>query len=143
MKKIKDERLILQNLKNIRIAFLVQSAGIVAILLYETISKGFSEVSDNPLWFVFILTGVILSWLNLRISVDMDDKSGKKAPGPYYPKVVIAAVVGMVSALLVKFGPDGGSTRNAIIIGIVLFVCFLASYSFVHYLRKKRSDHDG
>lgn len=40
MKKIKDERLIIQNLKNIRIAFIVQTIGISAILIYEVVTKG-------------------------------------------------------------------------------------------------------
>jgi hypothetical protein len=35
MKKIKDERLILQGLKNIRIAFLILTFGILAILIYD------------------------------------------------------------------------------------------------------------
>ena len=40
MKKIKDERLILQTLKNIRIAFLFQSLGIIGILGYIGFTEG-------------------------------------------------------------------------------------------------------
>ncbi|WP_244535659.1 hypothetical protein [Lentibacillus halodurans] len=58
----------LQNLKNIRIAFMVQSVGIIAILLYDVITKGLSTMTDNPLWFVFMVTVIVLTWLNLRIS---------------------------------------------------------------------------
>lgn len=40
LKKIKDERLILQTLKNIRIAFLFQSIGIIGILGYIGFTEG-------------------------------------------------------------------------------------------------------
>ncbi|WP_269139891.1 hypothetical protein [Rossellomorea arthrocnemi] len=40
MKKITDERLKLQNLKNIRVLFLFQSAGIIGILAYDFITSG-------------------------------------------------------------------------------------------------------
>lgn len=70
MKIIKDERLQMQSLKNIRIAFIVQTVGILAILLYETITVGFTQARANPIWIVFMLSAVVLGWLNLRISVD-------------------------------------------------------------------------
>ncbi|EJR67080.1 hypothetical protein IIO_00560 [Bacillus cereus VD115] len=40
MKKIKDERLILQTLKNIRIVFLFQYIGVVGILGYIGFTEG-------------------------------------------------------------------------------------------------------
>lgn len=39
MQKIKDERLILKNLKNIRIAFVIQSLGIILILFNDFFKK--------------------------------------------------------------------------------------------------------
>ncbi|GIN86208.1 hypothetical protein J6TS2_25940 [Heyndrickxia sporothermodurans] len=50
MKKIKDERLILQNLNNIRIAFIVQTLGIIGILGYDLFTNGIDEMRNNPLW---------------------------------------------------------------------------------------------
>ncbi|SFA84412.1 hypothetical protein SAMN04488072_102272 [Lentibacillus halodurans] len=47
---------------------MVQSVGIIAILLYDVITKGLSTMTDNPLWFVFMVTVIVLTWLNLRIS---------------------------------------------------------------------------
>lgn len=141
MKKIKDERLVLQNLKNIRIAFLVQSVGIIAILLYDVITKSLSAMTDNPLWFVFMVSVIVLTWLNIRISVDVyDDAKEQKKPGSYYRVVIISLFIGTVLALLARFGPDGGSTGGALIVGGVTFVCFLAPSSFIYYLRKKRSE---
>ena len=53
MKKIKDERLILRNLMNIRIAWIVQNLAILIFLVYQIIkSQDTSGVFNygNPLW---------------------------------------------------------------------------------------------
>ena len=50
MKKIRDERLILRNLKNIRIVFVIQTLGIVGILGYDLVTKGMDAMTSNPLW---------------------------------------------------------------------------------------------
>ena len=65
MKKIKDERLKLQNLQNLRIVFMVQTLGILAILGYEFIRFGFDKVISDPLWLVFLITGIVNQYLNL------------------------------------------------------------------------------
>ncbi|MFN2748286.1 MULTISPECIES: hypothetical protein [Bacillus] len=143
MKMIKDERLQIQNLKNIRIAFMVQTVGILAILLYEVITKGIMEAKDNPLWLLFILTSVVLGWLNLKISVDVyDDAKEQKKPGPYYRVVILSALIGIILALLAKFGPDHSDNSEALLVGSVVFVCFLIPFSFVHYMMKKRSEEN-
>ena|SRR5690625_1827124 len=139
MRKIKDERLIMQNLKNIRIAFLVQTVGIIAVLVYQGVTEGIMNVFGSPLWFVLMITIVTLGWLNLRISVDVyDNAHNQKEPGPYYRIVIIALLVGFVLALLTKFGPDKSENLEAFIVGAVVFICFLIPFSFVHFLRKKR-----
>src|SRR5699024_4175867 len=78
MKKIKDERLALKNMKNIRTAVIVQTIGIVAMLFYEAITQGIQEMTGNPLWFVFILTMVVFMWFQLTISVDIYDNATKQ-----------------------------------------------------------------
>lgn len=40
MNKLRDERLILQNLKNTRIAYIIQTLGILGILGYDAITTG-------------------------------------------------------------------------------------------------------
>ena len=61
LKKIKDERLILQTLKNIRIAFLFQSIGIIGILGYIGFNEGIDQITKSPLWLLFILTSMFLA----------------------------------------------------------------------------------
>ena len=100
MKKFVDERLVTQNLKNIRIAFVVQTIGIVAILIYEAIREGITEITKNPLWLVLLLTMVVFLWLHLKISVDVyDDVNKQKKPGPYYRVIILSTLIGVVLAL--------------------------------------------
>lgn len=142
MKKIKDERLQMQNLKNIRIAFIVQTIGIFVILLYKMITDGVMAATDNPLWLVFMLTIVVLGWLNLKVSVDeYDNAKEQKNPYPYYRIVIISALVGIVLAFLAKFGPDSSNNSEALLVGTIVFVCFLIPFSFVYYLLKNRSEN--
>lgn len=142
LKKIKDERLILQNLKNIRIAFIVQSLGIIGILIYEGITKGFRAATGNPLWLVLLLTNTVLIGLGLRISIAMDEETSIKKQGPYYRIVIITALVGIIVGLLIKFGSKGTDTSIAIAMGVIIFVSLLISYSILYYLRKRWSEDD-
>ncbi|MCY8758128.1 hypothetical protein [Bacillus haynesii] len=140
---MKDERLQIQSLKNIRIAFIFQTAGIFAILLYDMIKEGVMEARNNPLWLLFILTMVVLGWLNLKISVDMyDNAKEQKKPVPYYRIVIFSVLIGTIMALLAKFGPDHSDNIEAFIIGSVGFICFLIPFSFVAYIIRKRSKDD-
>ncbi len=50
MKKVKDERLLIENLKSIRFAFLFQTIGIVGILVYSGVKDGVTALLNNPLW---------------------------------------------------------------------------------------------
>ena len=70
MKKITDERLVLKNLKNIRIAFIIQTIGILSILGYDLVTKGLEGMRENPLWLVFMITAIISAYLSMSISAD-------------------------------------------------------------------------
>ncbi len=61
MKAIRDERLEREQMKNFRIAFFVQSIGIIFVLLYEGLSGGVKAVIENPLWVIFLLSILILT----------------------------------------------------------------------------------
>ncbi|WP_170958154.1 MULTISPECIES: branched-chain amino acid ABC transporter substrate-binding protein [Bacillus] len=143
LKKIKDERLILQNLKNIRIAFIFQSIGIIGILAYIGFTNGIDRITKSPLWLLFMLTSILLCYLQMGISIDAEeDKKGIKLT-PYYKLVLRSAIVGIIFAIIyVIFSPDR-PLREAILMGSIFFLCFLASYSAGYFIKKNRlQNHD-
>ncbi|WP_141432923.1 branched-chain amino acid ABC transporter substrate-binding protein [Bacillus sp. 03113] len=141
MKVMKDERLIIRGLKNIRIAFAIQTLGIIGILIFDGITKGFSNVTDNPLWLLFIGTSVILGYLNLSISVDTYESSSKREKVPFYLVMLISfAIVAIITLCIILF--SGSTIKDAIIIGLVIFICFLIPTSITYYMRKKRSQDE-
>lgn len=74
-KKIHDERLIIRNLKNVRITFLVQTIGIVAVLIYYAVLDGVTAVVQDPLWLVLLVSLIVFFALHLKISKDLQDHS--------------------------------------------------------------------
>ncbi|MED1112623.1 branched-chain amino acid ABC transporter substrate-binding protein [Bacillus paramycoides] len=141
MKKIKDERLILQTLKNIRIAFLFQSIGIIGILGYIGFTEGMDQITKSPLWLLFILTSILLSYLQLSISIDVEESEKEIKLTPYYKLVLRSLIVGIIMAIIyIIFSPER-PLFEATLTGSILFVCFLTSYS-VSYLIKKRRLED-
>ncbi|OVE34560.1 branched-chain amino acid ABC transporter substrate-binding protein [Priestia aryabhattai] len=141
MKVITDERLVIKNLKNIRFAFAFQTLALVGILLYDGITKGFNHITDNPLWLVLILTSVILGYLNLSISVDSYENEKQIRKIPYYLLVLCCVAVGVIFGLLTKI-TSNTSLADSVIIGLVIFICFLGTFSFGYFLIKKRSKDD-
>lgn len=134
MKKITDERLIMKNLQHIRIAFIIQTLGILAILGYDLVTKGIDGMRENPLWLVFMITSIVYAYLSMGISVDYEDerKSAKKSLVLSLGVVaLIAIIIGICIALT-----DG--PMNGVIIGGIIFLCFLPSALFVYYLRRKK-----
>lgn len=143
MKRIKDERLQLITLKNIRIAYFAQTFGIIAVLVYYGFMNGFIAISKNPLWLVFIGSGTLLGYLNMRVTVDTEETKrteNKKPPGPFYLKVLVALVIGSGVGLIMA--ETGSTIQDSIITGIVFFICFLIPPSIIQYLRKKHQDEE-
>ncbi|KRG11795.1 hypothetical protein ACA29_14685 [Lederbergia galactosidilytica] len=135
----KDERLQLQNFKNIRIAFLLQTLGIVAILVYEGIDKGVRAVVVNPLFIVLMLTMAVLLWLNIKITIDVYDDSEKPRKfSPYNQIVLISVVIAIIFALVAKFALNMIVFNEIFLIGFIVFICFLIPGSYIYYVRKKR-----
>ncbi|TMU87224.1 hypothetical protein FGG79_03560 [Bacillus sp. BHET2] len=136
MKKITDERLVLQNLKNMRVLFLFQNFGMMGILAYDFLTRGLDGMTDNPLWYLFIMTSVVSAYLSMSISVDHEEssKSPKKRLGISIVVVVtIASIFAVLTSLSEGYDPvDGG------LVGLVLFVCGLIPVLYVYSIRKKR-----
>ncbi|WP_186579451.1 hypothetical protein [Aquibacillus kalidii] len=138
MKKIKDERLVLQNLKNIRIAFIIQTIGIIGILAYDLITKGFDGMRDNPLWMVFMITGIVTAYLSMNISVDHEEESKSPKRGLVISLSVVGAI-SIVIGLLVSI-TDGYNVLDGVLMGGILLACGLVPVIYIYFLRKKRQD---
>ncbi len=107
MKKIKDERLILQTLKNIRIVFLFQYIGVVGILGYIGFTEGMDQITKTPLWLLFMLTSILLAYLQLSVSIDVEEGEKEIKLTPYYKLVLRSLIVGIVMAIIyIIFSPE-------------------------------------
>ncbi|WP_404292329.1 hypothetical protein LG276_16140 [Cytobacillus kochii] len=140
MKKITDERLVLQNLKNIRIAFIIQTIGILGILGYDLVTSGLDEMRKNPLWTVFIITAVVSAYLSMSISADHEDNKINPRKSLIISLVIlilITTVVGFFVSLT-----QGFSIMNGVIVGAILFICGLIPIIYIYYLRKNRQDKE-
>ncbi|WP_322090834.1 hypothetical protein [Caldifermentibacillus hisashii] len=135
MQKIRDERLKMKNLQNIRTAYILQTIGILGILAYDWITKGIEGMTKNPLWFVFILTAVISAFLSLDISVAHEDS--EKSPNKGL--IVSLAVLVLISFCIGYLNTLGEelNLKNGFILGGVVFYLWTHSHS-IHLLFKKK-----
>lgn len=142
LKKIKDERLILQTLKNIRIAFLFQSIGIIGILSYIGFTEGIDQITKSPLWLLFILTSILLAYLQLSVSIDVKESEKEIKLTPYYRLVLRSLITGVIIAIIyIIFSPER-PLFEAILTGSIFFICFLVSYSISYFIKKRRLEED-
>ena len=142
VKKIKDERLILQTLKNIRIVFLFQYIGVVGILGYIGFTEGMDQITKSPLWLLFMLTSILLAYLQLSVSIDVEEGEKEIKLTPYYKIVLRSLIVGIVMAIIyIIFSPER-PLFEAILTGGILFICFLGSYSISYSIKKRRLQDD-
>jgi len=135
-----DERLAFKNLQIIRIAYVIQLLGIVGILGYDFVAKGINQMHDNPLWFVFIISVIILVLLSMNISVDHENSINKSTAKTWLlialgVIVLIAVTVGIATSVVEESIVDG------LLTGGILFICGLAPFLFLYMLRRKSSDY--
>ncbi|HFK1450732.1 TPA: branched-chain amino acid ABC transporter substrate-binding protein [Bacillus pacificus] len=126
-----------------RIAFLFQSLGIIGILGYIGFTEGLDQMTKSPLWLLFILTSIVLSYLQLSISIDVEESEKDIQLTPYYKLVFRSLIVGSVMAIIyIIFSPER-PLFEAILTGSILFICFLVSYSVSYFIKKRRlQDND-
>lgn len=138
IKKITDERLILQNLKNIRIAYIIQTFGILCILGYDLVTKGLDGMRENPLWLVFMITAITSMYLSMSISTDHENNQVNPKKSLNISMVIlilISAAVGVATSLT-----DGFKIIDGVLVGGIIFICGLITVIYIYQLRKKRQD---
>lgn len=74
LNKISDERLLAKNLRNIRIAFVVQTLGIIAVLGYEWIKNGSRAMFDEPLRLVLLVSLTVYVALTIPIARENEEQ---------------------------------------------------------------------
>lgn len=140
IKKINDERLLIRNLKNIRIAYIVQTLGIIAILAYDLITKGVDGMTNNPLWLVFLVTMVVSAYLSMSISVEYENRKKPVKKG-FMISLVVLTLLSIVFGVLTALS-DGFTAMKGLLVGAIIFVCGLAPILYIYFLRKKRIDEE-
>lgn len=136
-----DERLALKNLQKIRIAFVIQTLGIVGILGYDLVTSGMDGMRENPLWIIFIVAMTIFAYLSMNISVDHENDKKPAKIGLSISLIVVAALsiaIGILTTL-----SEGSTVKDGIIIGLVILICGLMPSFLVFNLRRKRDDGSG
>ncbi|HHW36151.1 MAG TPA: hypothetical protein GXX18_02450 [Bacillales bacterium] len=136
MKKITDERLIVRNLQNIRIAFIVQTIGIFGILGYEFFQDGMEGMTKNPLWLVFMLTAIIYNYLNMSVSVE-NEKKQKRPVKSLTISLAVVTIVATVFAVLTSITPDF-KWSDGLLMGGVIFISGIIPVLYVYRLRIKQ-----
>lgn len=138
LQRINDERLVLKNLKNIRIAYAIQILGIVGILGYELITKGMDGMKENPLWFIFIISTTVLAFLSMNISADHESNEKSPEKGFVVSLIVlllICTVIGIFTSM-----SEGFTMIDGVLTGGVFFICGMVPFLFLFGLRKKNRD---
>lgn len=119
MKKIKDERLIMRNLKNIRIAFIVENVAIIFTMIYQVLSgQAFYEVfsRDNLLFIVLMIGCFTLTFLSMNISIQIEGKEKRSKKAIYFFSSAVFGVVTLINYLL----PGGTNLPVAILSRIIM-----------------------
>ncbi|HCC3140738.1 TPA: hypothetical protein M4451_003121, partial [Legionella pneumophila] len=102
MKKINDERLIMKNLQNIRIAYIIQTIGILGILGYVLVTKGMDGMTDNPVWYVFIVTAIVSAYLSMNVNVDHENRKKDPKKGLYLSILIITVLSFFIGQLVIN-----------------------------------------
>ena len=135
MKKIRDERLFLNNLQNIKITYILQTIGIICILGYSFFQGGLEEMRANPLWLLFIVTSAVFAYLSMSVNVE-NEKTVENPKKSFSIGMVILSVIVILVAYLTSITPNYG-WREGVLLGVILFICGLIPLTYIYRLRVK------
>nr|AFW17845.1 hypothetical protein pJHW3_004 [Enterococcus thailandicus]AFW17893.1 hyprothetical protein [Enterococcus faecalis] len=121
VKKIRDERLIIKNLKNIRLAFVIENVVILIILAIQLMNEKFTEVIslNNPLWFVIFIGSFSLVITSVNISLPMEDKTQKTS----FFRILLYSLAIFITSFLFFYLVSYKNIMIALICGFIMFFC--------------------
>lgn len=134
MKRITDERLKLKNLKHIRIAHLIQTLGILTILIYESATQGIDAVRGTPLWWVFRLTITVLLFSAISISIEHDPKV--RSPKKFLVGWMIFTFIMTIGTIIISVGQV--DIKTALLVGGLAFIIAIIPGLYIWYLMKRK-----
>ncbi|AST91513.1 hypothetical protein ACWE42_06250 [Sutcliffiella cohnii] len=138
MKKITDERLVLRNLQHIKIAYIVQTVGILAILCYELIVGGLDGMRQNPLWAVFMITTIVYAYLTMSVSVE-HETSIKNPKKSFYISLIVLLLISFGIAYFTSITPNF-NWGNGLVVGAIISVCGFIPIFYIYKLRLKQAN---
>jgi len=134
MKKIVDQRFTFLNLQHIKIAYIIQTLGVLLILGHDFLKGGLEKMKANSLWVLFILSSVVYGYLSLSISVEQE-KEIKRPFRSFLLSLFVLLVIGSITAYLTSV-TSGFNWSNGVLFGGIIFVCGLIAMNYAYHLRK-------
>ncbi|KAB2424801.1 MULTISPECIES: branched-chain amino acid ABC transporter substrate-binding protein [Bacillus cereus group] len=124
-------------------AFLFQYIGVVGILGYIGSTEGIDQITKSPLWLLFMLTSILLAYLQLSVSIDVEEGEKEIKLTPYYKLVLRSLLIGIIITIIYLIFSPERPLFEAILTGSVFLICFLVSYSVSYFIKKRRlQDND-
>lgn len=133
-----DERLAQKNLQKIRVAYAVQTIGIIGILGYYFVAGGMDRMQENPLWIIFIVSTTILAILSMNISVDHENNKDSAKKG-LVVSLSILALISIIIGIFTSFS-EGFTAFDGVLTGAIFSVFGLVPFLFLFYLQKREGD---
>ena len=101
------------------------------------------QITKSPLWLLFMLTSILLAYLQLSVSIDVEEGEKEINLTPYYKLVLRSLLIGIIITIIyIIFSPER-PLFEAILTGSVFLICFLVSYSVSYFIKKRRlQDND-
>lgn len=143
VKIVKDERLMIEGLKHIRLAFILQNVVILGIVFYRYVLQGAGYESVSDLLMVFMGGIIVINCLNLKHSVEVYEHTGGVSRS-YFMKLLlipVGIVIGLLAICIIV--TPGISIKEIGITGLIMFVCFLIPSLFIYiYMKKIKSEKE-
>ncbi|MDH4423418.1 hypothetical protein QEZ44_18670 [Bacillus cereus] len=142
MKIVKDERLMIEGLKHIRLAFVSQNIVILGIVFYRYVLQGAGYESVSDLLMVFMGGIVVINFLNLKNSVEVYEHTGGVSRR-YFMKLLfipVGVVIGIL-AICIIVTPDI-SIKEISITALIMFACFSVPSLFIYIYMKRIKSED-
>ncbi|MDR4986251.1 hypothetical protein CN491_21900 [Bacillus cereus] len=142
MKIVKDERLMIEGLKHIRLAFVLQNIVILGIVFYRYVLQGAGYESVSDLLMVFMGGIVVINFLNLKNSVEVYEHTGGVSRR-YFMKLLfipVGVVIGILAICIIV--TPAISIKEISITALIMVACFLVPSLFIYIYMKKIKSED-